>query len=712
MSIIYRYHCATTGDLVWETKAVGEAAPTVCKDESGAITAGSLTIVTQPTELEDVEIFDTADFGSSTVSNLSHTELDDIGTNTHAQIDTHIADATQHRTINDSGTASTDLWSGSKISGELAGKSATGHTHTASDVTDFDTEVGNHTDVAASTTHRGRTDNPHSVTKAQVGLGDVENVKTNLVATTNPGASNDTNSGYGVGSVWVNTTTKLAYKCVNASAGAAEWVLTTLAVNDTTPSATTTYSSNKVVTELATKSNTGHTHTTSNITDFTTAVSAHSDVSANNSHRINSSNPHAVTKAQVGLGDVTNIKSKYDATGDPTVDNDTTEGYSAGSKWVNTTSEEEFVCVNPGDGVAVWIRTTLAIDDSSASSTTTYSSNKIETAFAPVSHTHTASEITDFSTAADARITVQKAAANGLATLDGNSKIPTSQLPDLSITNVSVVADITARDALTVQEGDVAKVTDSDGSGNPGTYIYDGTVWVDIQESSNVISVNNQTGVVSLDTDDLNEGSSNLYYTETRVNANTNVTTNTTHRGLTTNPHGVTINQATSALTMAKGSLLGHNGSAHTKVVVGSNKTVLQADSSQASGFAWVANPKFIVANQKKAINNTGIWVAVDDFIYPGATITAANVTQILINAYTDNASNNFDIRVVDVSTAGAPVVALKTNNSNIVQTVIDLNGQSLVIPSTNSIFEVQIKKNSGAGSIFIRYHSSMLSYQ
>ena len=45
----------------------------------------------------------------------------------------------------------------------------------ASQVTDFDTEVSNNTDVAANTTHRSSSANPHGVTKDQVGLGNVTN---------------------------------------------------------------------------------------------------------------------------------------------------------------------------------------------------------------------------------------------------------------------------------------------------------------------------------------------------------------------------------------------------------------------------------------------------------------------------------------------------------------------------------------------------------
>lgn len=96
-----------------------------------------------------------------------------------------------------------------------------------------------------------------------------------------------------------------------------------------------------------------------------------------------------------------------------------------------------------------------------------------------------------------------KGQPNGLAELDANGLVPIGQLPSLAITDVFVVADIAARNALTPQEGDVAKVNDSDGNGNPQTYIYDGTTWVDIQETSDVISVNGQTGTVVLDGGDI-----------------------------------------------------------------------------------------------------------------------------------------------------------------------------------------------------------------
>lgn len=70
--------------------------------------------------------------------------------------------------------------------------------------------------------------------------------------------------------------------------------------------------------------------------------------------------------------------------------------------------------------------------------------------------------------------TTEKGSAGGVATLDAGGKIPAGQIPAVALPEVYVVADETARLALTVQEGDEAIQTD-DGS----HWIYDGSTWHD-----------------------------------------------------------------------------------------------------------------------------------------------------------------------------------------------------------------------------------------
>ena len=57
----------------------------------------------------------------------------------------------------------------------------------------------------------------------------------NFAATTAPGVSDDGVAGYGIGSIWVNVTSDLAYVCVDISTGAAVWDL--MAAVAITPSA-------------------------------------------------------------------------------------------------------------------------------------------------------------------------------------------------------------------------------------------------------------------------------------------------------------------------------------------------------------------------------------------------------------------------------------------------------------------------------------------
>lgn len=56
-------------------------------------------------------------------------------------------------------------------------------------------------------------------------------------------------------------------------------------------------------------------------------------------------------------GLVITILKKID-TVDPVVGNDNTQGYSIESRWINTTTDKEWVCTDAGTGAAVWVETT------------------------------------------------------------------------------------------------------------------------------------------------------------------------------------------------------------------------------------------------------------------------------------------------------------------------------------------------------------------
>lgn len=76
-------------------------------------------------------------------------------------------------------------------------------------------------------THVGSVANPHSVTKAQVGLTEVPDLKQNLSAIVDPVVTDDSGSGYGIGSRWMNTVGDKSFVCLDASVGTAVWKDTT-----------------------------------------------------------------------------------------------------------------------------------------------------------------------------------------------------------------------------------------------------------------------------------------------------------------------------------------------------------------------------------------------------------------------------------------------------------------------------------------------------
>jgi hypothetical protein len=111
-----------------------------------------------------------------------------------------------------------------------------------------------------------------------------------------------------------------------------------------------------------------------------------------------------------------------------------------------------------------------------------------------VGHTHVSGDITNFNTAVDARITLQKGVANGIPTLDASGKIPTTQIPS-TFKEAYVVADIAARNALSPFSGMHALVLNATGdptvSAGGAEYVYDGTAWQKISELNDLDMVIN-----------------------------------------------------------------------------------------------------------------------------------------------------------------------------------------------------------------------------
>ena len=79
-----------------------------------------------------------------------------------------------------------------------------------------------------------KNDQIKTLDKSKVGLGNVENLKVTLDATSNPGSTNDNTQGYAIGSRWLNVSTNQEYVCADAATGAAVWQKTTGTVSPLT----------------------------------------------------------------------------------------------------------------------------------------------------------------------------------------------------------------------------------------------------------------------------------------------------------------------------------------------------------------------------------------------------------------------------------------------------------------------------------------------
>lgn len=118
------------------------------------------------------------------------------------------------------------------------------------------------------------------------------------------------------------------------------------------------------------------------------------------------------------------------------------------------------------------------------------------TAAASTAISITATQVSDFSTAVDSRITLQKGQPNGLATLDGTGKVPASQLPSF-VDDVQEYANL-ASFPVTGDSGVIYVALDTN-----KTYRWSGSMYIEISPSE-VTSVFGRSGAVSAQAGDYN----------------------------------------------------------------------------------------------------------------------------------------------------------------------------------------------------------------
>ncbi len=127
-------------------------------------------------------------------------------------------------------------------------------------------------------------------------------------------------------------------------------------------------------------------------------------------------------------------------------------------------------------------------------------------------------------------ITTQQ--ADSIVANTAKTGITSQQATDITTNNAKVGITTGQASAITTN---TSKVSFPEAPNDGDSYVRKNEGWESLTHPTDAVtSVNGETGVVVLDSDDITEGTSNLYFTDARVSANSDVTANTAKVGITT----------------------------------------------------------------------------------------------------------------------------------------------------------------------------------
>ena len=153
-----------------------------------------------------------------------------------------------------------------------------------------------------------------------------------LDATVEPTVNDDSGEGYSVGSIWIDVTADNSYICVDSTEGAAVWNKTNSLLDKLDATVEPTVNDD---------SSAGY-----------SVGSIWIDVTADNSYICVDSTVGAAVWNKTN-----SLLDKLDAEVAPTANDDSGEGYSVGSIWIDVTADNSYICVDSTVGAAVWNQT-------------------------------------------------------------------------------------------------------------------------------------------------------------------------------------------------------------------------------------------------------------------------------------------------------------------------------------------------------------------